>query len=130
METLSPSSDRDMKRDLSITTSAEIPYMHRVIAVFSRVVVIVDFSRALPNDFFQKGPVGLKFHFTTPNLREKHLSTYTLIEKYQISKSRDCPLPLLSDAHVHTTRLRVTDIKVYEILPQIISSTLYSACQI
>jgi len=36
VETLSPSTDRDMKRDLSITTSAEIPYMRRVIAVFSR----------------------------------------------------------------------------------------------
>jgi len=93
-------------------------------------VVIVDFSRALPNDFFQKGPVGLKFHFTTPNIREKHFSTKLLIGKYQISKSRDCPLPLLSDSHVHTMRLRVADIKVYEILPEIISSTLYSACQI
>jgi len=61
-------------------------------------VVIVDFSRALPNDFFQKGPAGLKFHFTTPNIREKHFSTKLLIGKnikFQNPEIALCPSYLM-----------------------------------
>jgi len=103
-----------MKRDLSVTTSAEIPYMRRVIAVFSRGSGNSGFFQGVAKWLFPEGAsrVEISFYYTESK-RKTFIYLYVnrKISNFKIQRLPSAPLIWCPCTHDEITSYRYKSLR-------------------